>query len=501
MRGIDKRFGAVVALNGASLTVHPGEIAALVGSNGSGKSTMVKILAGLVAPNCGEILFDGKPVVIRSGVDSRKECVATAFQDLSLIPTMSVTDNILLGCEPVTKGGLVDAKASRKIVSELLNRFKIECDPDDYVQTLMPSTQSMLEVAKAVFLKPKLLLLDEVTAALHHDEIETLFGIIQELKKEGVAMIYVTHRMHEIFDICDTATIMRSGETIISGKVSDFTLDDIVFYMTGKRPEKNEHAHESLEHTDERELIIEVKKLSIEPKVNDVSLKAYRGEIVGIAGLEGQGQPEVIRAMLGAVKPEGGTIRYLGKEVHFREPSDGVKAGIGFISGERNVEALFPVRSISENIFAGNAAKNKMFTFLKASTVRKFSQNAVDTYNIKIGKLKDPASSLSGGNQQKLIVARWIAMHPNLLLLDDPTKGVDIHSRREIHEILRQCTEQGMTVIISASDSEELLEISDRVYVFYEGRVSDMLVGPSKTPERLVAAMMGMNTQKEEKAV
>ena len=501
MRGIEKRFGAVVALNGASLTVHPGEIAALVGSNGSGKSTMVKILAGLVAPNCGEILFDGKPVVIRSGVDSRKECVATAFQDLSLIQTMTVMDNILLGCEPVNKGGLVDIKASRRIVTDLLNRFHIECDPDDYVQTLMPSTQSMLEVAKAVFLKPKLLLLDEVTAALHHDEIETLFEIIQELKKEGVAMIYVTHRMQEIFRICDTATIMRSGETIISGKVSDFTLDDIVYYMTGKRPEKNEHAHEAAEHHDERELIVDVRKLAIDPKVKDVSLKAFRGEIVGIAGLEGQGQPEVIRAILGAVKPESGTINYLGKEVHFRDPADGVKAGIGFISGERNVEAMFPVRSISENIFVGNAAKNKLFTFLKASYVKKFSQDAVDTYNIKIGKLKDPASSLSGGNQQKLVVARWIAMNPNLLLLDDPTKGVDIHSRLEIHEILRSCTEKGMTVIISASDSEELLQVSDRVYVFYEGRISDMLVGPTKTPERLVAAMMGMNTQKEEKAV
>ena len=501
MRGIDKRFGAVVALNGASLTVRPGEIAALVGSNGSGKSTMVKILAGLVAPNSGELLFNEKPVVIRSGIDSRKERIATAFQDLSLIPTMSVTDNILLGCEPTTKGGFVDKVASRKIVSKLLTRFHIDCDPDDYVQTLMPSSQSMLEVAKAVFQKPQLLLLDEVTAALHHDEIEVLFNIIRELKEEGVAMVYVTHRMKEIFEICDTATIMRSGESIISGKVSDFTLDDIVYYMTGKRPEKNEHTHEVAEHYDERELIVDVRKLAIEPKVMDVSLKAFRGEIVGIGGLEGQGQPEVIRAILGAVLPESGTIQYLGNEVHFRDPADGVKAGIGFISGERNVEAMFPVRSISENIFAGNAAKNKLFTFLKASTVKRFSQNAVDTYNIKIGKLKDPASSLSGGNQQKLVVARWIAMNPNLLLLDDPTKGVDIHSRREIHEILRECTEKGMTIIISASDSEELLDISDRVYVFYEGRISDMLVGPTKTPERLVAAMMGMNAKKEEQAV
>ena len=191
----------------------------------------------------------------------------------------------------------------------------------------------------------------------------------------------------------------------------------------------------------------------------------------------------------------------MGKEVHFRDPADGVKAGIGFISGERNVEAMFPVRPISENLFAGNAAKNKLFAYLSAKAVRKFSQSAVDTYNIKIGKLKDPASSLSGGNQQKLVVARWIAMNPNLLLLDDPTKGVDIHSRREIHEILRDCAEKGMTVIISASDSEELLDIADRIYVFYEGRISDMLAGPSKTPERLVAAMMGMNGKKEAEAV
>lgn len=501
MRGIEKRFGAVVALNGASLTVHPGEIMALVGSNGSGKSTMVKILAGLVAPNCGEIQINGKPVAIRSGVDSRRECIATAFQDLSLVPTMSVTDNILLGCEPTTHGGMVDLKEERRVVSELLARFHIDCDPDDYVQTLMPSTQSMLEVAKAVFLKPKLLLLDEVTASLHHDEIEILFGIIRELRDEGVAMVYVTHRMNEIFRICNSATIMRGGETVVSGKVSDFTLDDIVFYMTGKRPEKDEHIHEVPEHYDERELIVDARKLAIDPKVKDVSLKAYRGEIVGIAGLEGQGQPEVIRAILGAVKPEKGTITYMGKEVHFRDPADGVKAGIGFISGERNVEAMFPVRSISENLFAGNAAKNKLFTYLSAKAVKNFSQNAVDTYNIKIGKLKDPASSLSGGNQQKLVVARWIAMNPNLLLLDDPTKGVDIHSRREIHEILRGCAEKGMTVVISASDSEELLEVADRIYVFYEGRISDMLAGANKTPERLVAAMMGMNSAKEAKAV
>ena len=436
MKGIDKRFGAVVALNKASLTVENGQIAALAGSNGSGKSTMVKVLAGLVAPNAGEIFIDGDKKIIHSGTDAARENIATAFQDLSLIPTMSVKDNILLGCEICTKSGMVDEKTSRQQVQELLDRFHIDCDPDDYVQTLMPSTQSMLEVAKAVFRKPKILLLDEVTASLHYDEIETLFGIMRELKAEGISMVYVTHRMNEIFEICDTITIMRSSETVISGQVSEFTLDDIIYYMTGSRPKHAQARESDLSHLDDREVVVNVKDISVYPKVKDISMKAYRGEIVGIGGLEGQGQPEVIRSILGAVKPQSGSIEFMGKTVKFKDPAAGVKAGIGFISGDRNKEAIFDVRTIAENIFAGNSAKESLFAYLSARKVRQFSEDAVKKYNIKIGKLKDPASSLSGGNQQKLVVARWIAMNPNLLLLDDPTKGVDIHSRQEIHEIL-----------------------------------------------------------------
>ncbi|MBQ9031356.1 MAG: sugar ABC transporter ATP-binding protein [Parasporobacterium sp.] len=500
MKGIDKRFGAVVALNKASLTVAEGEIAALAGSNGSGKSTMVKVLAGLVAPNAGEIFIDGEKKVIHSGTDSTREGIATAFQDLSLIPTMSVKDNILLGCEICTKSGTVDEKASRELVQELLDRFHIDCDPEDYVQTLMPSTQSMLEVAKAVFRKPKILLLDEVTASLHYDEIETLFRIMRELRSEGVSIVYVTHRMNEIFEICDTITIMRSSETVTSGPVSEFTLDDIIYYMTGSRPEHAQAKASEEVLGDDREVIVNVKDISVYPKVKDISMKAYKGEIVGIGGLEGQGQPEVIRSILGAVRPSQGSIEFMGRPVKFKEPADGVKAGIGFISGDRNKEAIFDIRTIMENIFAGNSAKESLFAYLSGKKVRKFSEDAVKKYNIKIGKLKDPASSLSGGNQQKLVVARWIAMNPNLLLLDDPTKGVDIHSRQEIHEILRECAANGMTVIISASDTEELLNISDRIYVFYEGRVAAELSGENKTAEHLVSAMMGVKETGEKEA-
>lgn len=493
LRAIEKRFDAVVALNGAHLQVQPGEIRALLGSNGSGKSTMIKVLAGLVNPNSGEVLIDGNPVKILNGQVSRQMGIATAFQDLSLIPTMSVRDNILLGNEPRNKFGMVDKKAADELIDSLLKRFKIDCDPDAYVQTLMPSVQTMLEVAKAVALKPRLLLLDEVTASLHYDEIEVLFSVMRELKEEGVAMLYVTHRMNEVFQVCDTTTIMRSGETVTEGKMSDFTLDDIVYYMTGQRPEAD--AAGSVEHHVEEkdeDLVLDVKGMTVFPKVRDLSMRAYKGEIVGIGGLQGQGQSEFIRALLGAEVIEDGTVVYDGKEVKFTSPTQAVANGMGFISGERNREAMFPLRTIEENILAGKVAKGKLFADMRPKDNHAFANEAVEKYSIKIGDLRHPANSLSGGNQQKLVVARWIAMNPKLLLLDDPTKGVDIHSRHEIHRILRQCADEGMTVIISSSESEELLSVSDRIYVFYEGAVSAVLAGDNKTPEALVAAMMGM---------
>ncbi|MBN1249983.1 MAG: sugar ABC transporter ATP-binding protein, partial [Anaerolineae bacterium] len=419
--------------------------------------------------------------------------IATAFQDLSLIPTMTVLDNILLGVEPEGKWGMVDQAQARTEVAALLARFHIDCDPEAYVQTLMPSVQSLVEVAKAVYQKPRLLLLDEVTAALHRDEVQLIFEVLRELKAEGTAIIYVTHRMNEIFQICDTATIMRSGETVAHVNTDEVTLDEIVYYMTGQRPEVEE-VHETY-HADGAELVLDVEHMALFPKVRDISLKAYKGEIVGIGGLEGQGQPEFIRALLGMNRPDDGRIIYRGEEVHFHSPADAVYHNIGFISGERNREAMFPDRSVGENIFAGRAAKGALFKYLTAKTVRDFAQAAVDKYDIVVGSVRHPASSLSGGNQQKLVIARWIAMNPTLLLLDDPTKGVDIHSRREIHRILRQSADEGMTVVLSSSENDELLEIADRIYLFYEGRVSGVLSGAAKTPERLVAAMMGLTRE------
>ncbi|MCL2363009.1 MAG: sugar ABC transporter ATP-binding protein [Defluviitaleaceae bacterium] len=501
MRGIDKRFDAVIALNGASLKADRGEIRALLGSNGSGKSTLIKILAGVYGPNGGEILVDGKPIRILSGMDSKKHGIATAFQELSLIPQMSVVDNIMLGNEVPKAFGVVDRKQARQQVQALLDRFEIDCDLDAYVQTLMISTKTMLEVAKAVAQKPRILLLDEVTAALHYDEIQILFKIIQELRDEGVTIIYVTHRMNEIFEICDQVTIMRGGKNVKEGSVNELTLDDIVFHMTGQRPDLQSSGGQGMsEARDGGEILLDVQGHAVYPTVWDISMKVYRGEIIGIAGLQGQGQPEFIRSLLGAEEISGGTVTFCRKEMKFKSPTEAIRNGIGFVSGDRSREAIFPVRTICENISAGQIARGNIATYLTSKSLKDFSKEAVKTYNIKIGSLNNPASSLSGGNQQKLVIARWIALNPKLLLLDDPTKGVDIHSRHEIHKILHECVAKGMTVIISSSEYEELFDVADRIYVFYEGRVSDMLDGERMTEEFLVAAMMGMTSRQPNEA-
>ena len=495
MREIEKRFDAVVALNKASLKALPGEVHALLGSNGSGKSTMIKILAGVYWSDGGEITIDGQSIHISSGISSRKHGIATAFQELSLIPTMSVIDNIMLGDELRGKFGRVDCKEARRKVQELLDRFEIECDLNAYVQTLMPSIQTMLEVAKAVLQKPRLLLLDEVTAPLHYDEIKVLFKIIRELKAEGMSIIYVTHRMNEVFEICDKVTVMRGGETVKEAPTSELDLDEIVYYMTGHYPEPRAQRAGVPDCGGEPidgEALLDIREHAVYPTVWDVSMKVCKGEIIGIAGLQGQGQPEFIRSLLGAAKATSGTVEFCGNKINFKSPVEAVRNGMGFVSGDRKRESIFPVRSISENISAGKIAAGNIAAYLTVKALKDFATNAIEKYNIKIGKLFDPANSLSGGNQQKLVIARWIAMNPTLLLLDDPTKGVDVHSRQEIHEILSECADNGMTIIISSSECEELLDVADRIYVFYEGRISDVLAGERKTEELLVAAMLGM---------
>lgn len=497
MTGITKSFAAVHALSDASLQVKAGEIMALLGSNGSGKSTIVKVLSGLVRPDKGEIFIDEKPVRINSGADARRHGVAVAYQDLSLIPRMSIVDNICLGMEPHNKLGYIDRKKARETAVSYMEQLKIAVDPDMLVERLMPSVQSMVEIAKALALNPKILILDEATASLHSDEVDIVFEVLNQLKKEGLAIIIVTHRMGEIFRICDRCTILKGGETVASGSINEMDLDEIVFHMTGKRPDHSMGEDSHQQHkTLAEDILLDVRGLCVPSKLKDVNFFACKGEVVGIGGLDGQGQADFIRALLADTKYTKGEIIYKGRPIHYHTPADAVKDDMGFISGDRNRESIFPVRSVAENIFAGKATKGKLFSNLPKKEIDEFAQKAMEDYGIVAGSISNPASSLSGGNQQKLVVGRWIALSPSLLLLDDPTKGVDIHSRQEIHAILKGCLDKGMSVLYLSSDNEELLDISDRIYVFYEGSISAQLAGSDRTEEKLVAAMLGLGQEK-----
>lgn len=495
---ISKHFGGVTALKDASLSLAPGEIRALLGANGSGKSTLVKVLGGLVAPDSGTILLDGRPLVINSPWDARRHGIAVAYQDLSLVPRLSVAENILLGREPCRRAGFVDTRKAQAQAEELLARLRVDASPDALAGDLEPAAQSLVEVAKALAWDPRILILDEVTASLHHDQVQHLFSLLREMSEKGLAILFVSHRFDEVFSLCQTAMILRGGESVASVQLDQVDEADVVYYMTGTRPEKSRVVTAREEKETRREVILAVSNLQVPPRVRGVTLTARTGEIIGLAGLQGQGQAEFLRAIYGQIPFSDGRVEYNGASVAFTSPREAVRQGIGFISGDREREGILPVRSVTENLFLARLAKNNPGTILNPNYLQDEAGRQIEQLGIVAGSTAHPASSLSGGNQQKLIIGRWLAVQPRLLLLDDPTKGVDVNARREIHDLLRQMAASGTAVLIASSDNEELLAIAERIYVFYEGEIVAILQGSEKTEEALVAAMLGMKQTRPE---
>ncbi len=491
MKNISKAFGAVRALNDASLRIDRGEIVALLGANGSGKSTLIKILGGAVKNDAGTIAIDGKPVRISGSDASRRLKISAAYQELSLLPLMTVYENIMLGHYIPGRFGRIDEKANREYVSALLEKHAVSCGLDDYPSDLPPSALSMIEIVKAVSWKPDILLLDEVTATLHHTEVELLFSNLKELAASGMAIVFVTHRLGEIYRIASRAIVLRNGESVADVDLSETEIDTVVYHMTGKMPEPASQCVPGADH-EAADAVLFVEDLSIGGFVHDVSLSIKKGEIIGLGGLEGQGQSQFLRALYGVIPYSSGRITINGKAVRYGNPADAVRDGIGFISGDRNRESVFPQRSIGENIYSARLAQKGNLSLVSKSRINKSTSRIVDDYQIKIGDINNPVSSLSGGNQQKVAFGRWILIAPRILLLDDPTKGVDVTTRREMHKFLRGAADSGMTVIMVSSDNNELLDVSDRIYVFFEGCVHAVLEGESKTEERLVSAMLGL---------
>ncbi|MEW5869889.1 MAG: sugar ABC transporter ATP-binding protein [Chloroflexota bacterium] len=502
-RNIIKRYGGVVALADGNLDVKPGEVVALIGANGSGKSTMSKVINGVVVLDGGQLLLDGKPVHFSSPQAAKNMGIATVFQELSLIPQMTVADNIWLTREPMGFAGRVDRKAVKEKTEKLLSLFegtyKTDLRPDVTVASLPPDEKQIIEILKAVSFDPKMLILDEATASLDSRQVQRLFDLIVRWKQEGKAIVFVSHRMEEIFRIADCYSVLRNGRTVGAGKIKETSEKELVklmiekesafsFARRGPGSEAQPAEKQAGEPAAPATTCLEVERLRTEV-LRGIDFKVREGELVGIGGLQGQGQRDLLLALFGDI-PFTGTVRYNGKAVHFRHPRQAMKSGFALVPGDRAREGLLYIRSILENLQLPSWAR---YGFpLRIQKAKKDAEATGASLNLKMASLQEPVSSLSGGNAQKVVIGKWLMRQPGLLLLDDPTKGVDVGTKGEFYALLAQLCEEGKTILFYSSDDDELVGLCDRVLVLYDGRIHSDLSGDSLTKENLIAASLGV---------
>lgn len=498
MTGVNKRYGGVRALVDASLSVERAQVHGLLGPNGSGKSTLNKVLTGTVQPDSAHVRLDGDDVAIRRPLDAYRLRIAAVYQQLSLIPQLTVAQNLQLGTE-ASRGGVVDDRRGRERAAAALEPFLPGLDAgvglNTEVSRLSPSSRQLVEIAKAVGRDPRILVLDEATASLRRDQVELLFAQIHRLTADGVSVIFVSHRLEEIMTICTHATILRNGHTVAAVAMADTTQEDLVRLMVGEQQSRErDSAAASTEPTpgpeEGRARVLRVQNVT-GPGLDSVSLELRAGEVLGLGGLQGQGQSELLHALFGDGGADVKHLEVAGRARTLRSPRAAVSAGFALVPGDRASQGLMMKRPIIENLAIVSLPQRvRAGTFLSMRKEQRTAQAEVDRLRVKIGDLSDPVSSLSGGNQQKVVIGKWLLNDPAVVLLDDPTKGVDIGAKAEIYDIIRKLTAKGVGVILNSSDDEELLELCDRVLVMYEGRIVDHLEGVEITKDSLVASAL-----------
>jgi ribose transport system ATP-binding protein len=493
-RNIVKHYGGVVALSDGNLDVHAREVVALIGANGSGKSTMSKVINGVVVLDGGQLLLDDKPMHFSSPQAAKKMGIATVFQELSLIPQMTVAENIWLTREPLNRFGSVDQKTVHARTEGLLALFegtyKTDLHPDDPVASLPPDEKQIIEILKAVSFDPRMIILDEATASLDSRQVQRLFELVKQWKEQGKAIVFVSHRMEEIFRVADKFSVLRNGKTVGAGNMKDINEKELVKLMIEKESVFSYIRGES--KTDKKpakEVCIEVKDLRTD-LLRDISFKAHKGELVGIGGLRGQGQRDLLLSLFGDVVYSG-TIKLFGNETRFTHPREAMKQGLALVPGDRAKEGLLYIRSILDNLLLPSWKRYGIP--LKIGKAKNDATQAGVSLNLKMAGLHEPVSSLSGGNAQKVVIGKWLMRKPHILLLDDPTKGVDVGTKAEFYVLLTQLCNEGKTILFYSSDDEELVGLCDRVLVLHDGAIVVELSGNSLTKENLIAASLGIS--------
>ena len=482
MNNICKRFPGVIALDKVNLTVNSSEILALMGENGAGKSTLIKILAGVYPKDSGEIFFEGRKVEIVSPHQSHTLGISVIFQELNLLPNLSVAENIFIGRENRMLASFLDKKKTVKLAAALMERVGLNCPPDALVANLPVSQRQMVEVAKALSLKAKLIVMDEPTSSLTERETQLLFDIIRNLKASGVSVIFISHRLNEVFAIADRVQVLRDGNN--AGELSKDELNEssIIQLMVG-RELKNIFAKEQVPIGEE---LLRVEQIS-SAAVSNISFSLRKGEILGVAGLVGAGRTELMRAIFGLDPRLRGEIFIHGKPVTIRSTEQAIKCGIGFVTEDRRNQGLVLEMSVRENCSLVTLRKLHTAGFIKFRQERNIVRDFIDLLRIKTASQETKAATLSGGNQQKVVLAKWLAVKPAILILDEPTRGIDVGAKAEIHRLMSELARQGVAMIMISSELPEILGMSDRILVMHEGRVTGELSRAEASQEKIMA--------------
>jgi ribose transport system ATP-binding protein len=488
MKGISKSFPGVKVLEQVDFTLHRGEVHALMGENGAGKSTLMKILGGIYTKDNGSITVNGNVYDIASPSMAQNLGIVIIHQELNMVPHLTVMENIFLGREfTYGKSKLINWRRMRQESHRYLSQLGLNIDPGTLVNELSVGQQQMVEIAKALSMNAEILVLDEPTAALTDREIEALFLVIASLKEKGVGMIYISHRMEEIFRICDQVTVMRDGHYIGTEYIANTTMDNLVKMMVG-REIKDRFPKIKVNLGEEK---LTVNGLTQKGKLHDISLSVRAGEIVGIAGLMGAGRTELAKALFGVTPIDRGTISINGKPVSIRKPIDAIQAGIGLITEDRKDEGLLLPLSVNDNLALPNLKILSSFGFMNRSKEQELSDSMIKKLLIKTPNSDQKVGSLSGGNQQKVVIGKWLATSPQVLILDEPTRGVDIGAKKEIYDLMNELVSQGVAILMISSELPEVLGMSDRILVMHEGKISGEFTQEEASQEKIMLSATG----------
>ena len=483
---ISKAYPGVQALQDVTFTVEAGTIHAIMGENGAGKSTLMQVIAGAHPPTSGKLVFDGKELQLSGTKDAARQGIAIVFQELMLAPNMTIAENIFLGVEPRAGGVFVDRASLLAKAHDAMARLGIDLDPDTRLGSLTIAQQQLIEICKALVHEPRLLILDEPTSSLSESDALTLFRVVHELKARGVTILYISHRMREVFDNCDTVTVLRDGRHVRTQRLAETSPEEVVRLMVGRDLAEVQRIAPVREG---RPVVLSVRNLGDGKRYRDVSFDLHRGEIVGLAGLVGAGRSEVAMGIFGAPPAASGTLILEGKEVAIRRPRDAMALGIGLVPEDRKTQGLVLGMGVGSNLSLAALGLGRVSRsgFIRKDDESQMIGGYVDRFRIKTPTVEQLVGLLSGGNQQKVVLAKWLAAKPRVLIVDEPTRGVDVGTKAEIYALMRELACDGLAILVISSDLPEVLTISDRILVMRSGILAGEIAFEEASEERIMA--------------